>query len=85
MIPLHPIWFAVIKGSVLTLGAVVRVLPRAPDPVVLVDSGGDQPLGLTYAELGGLVVNHELLPISQAEAGLLQPAVLKTGPKALSP
>ena len=83
MIPadLHPIWFAVVKGSVLALGAVVRVLPRDREPVVLVGSDGPQPLGLTYDELRGLITCRDLLPITQAEAAILQPGVLKVGPE----
>ncbi len=79
MIPadLHPIWFAVIKGTVLALGAVVRVHPRAKEPVVLVDSEGSHPLGLTYAEIGGLMNCRDLLPISEAEAVILQPGALR--------
>jgi hypothetical protein len=82
MIPadLHPIWFAVIKGSVLALGAVVRVLPRAKEPVVLVDAEGSRPLGLTYAEIGGLVGRRDLLPITEAEAAILQPGALSPHP-----
>jgi hypothetical protein len=81
MIPpdLHPIWFAVVKGSVLALGAVIRVQPCSEEPVVLVDSTGSHPVAMTYAELGGLVSRQDLLTITEAEASLLHPTTLKPG------